>query len=102
MNLDEIKAKKLEEYQKRFQEEVQKAQVGMVKRAALLKYMTKEARERLNRVRLVKPEIVERVELALIQAVQMGQIRDIITDEQLKNILTEVMEKREFKIKKNR
>jgi programmed cell death protein 5 len=64
--------------------------------------MTKEARERLNRVRLVKPEIVERVELALIQAVQMGQIRDIITDEQLKNILTEVMEKREFKIKKNR
>jgi len=102
MNLDEIKAKKLEEYQKRFQEEVQKAQVGMVKRAALLKYMTKEARERLNRVRLVKPEIVERVELALIQAVQMGQIRDIITDDQLKNILTEVMEKREFKIKKNR
>jgi programmed cell death protein 5 len=102
MNLDEIKAKKIEEYQKRFQEEVQKAQVGMVKRAALLKYMTKEARERLNRVRLVKPEIVERVELALIQAVQMGQIRDIITDEQLKNILTEVMEKREFKIKKNR
>ena len=86
--LDEIKAKKMKEYQEAFQ----KQQVKVIKKAALLRYMTKEARERLNRVKLVKPDIAEQVELALLQALQAGQIRERVTEVQLKQILQEIMQ----------
>lgn len=81
--LEDIKARKL-------QEAMQKQQMQIVKKVAALKYMTKEARERLSRVKLVKPEIAEQVEMALIQAIQLGQIRESITDAQLKAILEEI------------
>lgn len=91
--LEEIKQKKL-------QEALQKQQIDMVKKAAAFKFMTKEARERLNRVKAVKPELAEKVELALLQAIQMGQLRDMITDEQMKTILLEVSEKKSYRILK--
>jgi len=81
--LEEIKARKM-------QEALQKQQIQVVKKVATLRYMTKEARERLNRVKLVKPEIAEHVEMALLQAIQLGQIKESITDEQLKKILEEI------------
>lgn len=83
---DDIKAKKMQEYQ----QAIQKQQVQMITKAALLRYMTKDARERLNRVKIVKPAIAEQVELALIQALKLGQIKDRITDVQLKQILEEI------------
>jgi programmed cell death protein 5 len=81
-----IKEKKFQEYQKALQEQ----QVNVVTKVALLRYMTKEARERLNRVKLVKPDTAKQVEMALLQALQAGQIRDRVTDVQLKQILDEI------------
>jgi len=85
----------------KYKEEMQKQQLELVKKAALLKYLSKEARERLNRVKIVKPELAEKVEIALLQAVQMGQLKEIINDAQLKNILSEVSEQKEYRIRRN-
>jgi programmed cell death protein 5 len=81
--LEDIKAKKL-------QDALQKQQMQVVKKVATLRYMTKEARERLSRVKLVKPELAEQVEMALIQAIQLGQIKESISDSQLKTILEQI------------
>jgi programmed cell death protein 5 len=89
MNPDELK---------KYQEQLQQQQAEVFKKAALFKYLTKEARERLNRIKVVRPELAGKVELALLQAVQLGQINGIITDTQLKNILTEVTEKKQMRI----
>ena len=97
--LEELKKKKLQEYQ----EHAQRQQTEVVKKAALLKYLTKEARERLNRVKVGHPELAEKVELALLQAIQLGQLRGMITDQQLRNILEEVtIEKKGFRILKGK
>jgi programmed cell death protein 5 len=82
-----------------YQKLVQKQQIEVIKKAALLRYMTKEARERLNRVKMVKPDVAEKVEIALIQALQMGQIKNRLSDEQLKEILEEVTQTKNFNLK---
>jgi programmed cell death protein 5 len=84
------------------QKDFQKQQAEILKKAFTFKFMTKEARERLNRIRLVKPEIAERVELALMQAIQSGQMREILSDNQLKEILQEVSQKKDFHLKTNK
>ena len=87
-----------EEIQK-YQEELQKQQLELMKKKTLFKFVDKSARERLNRIRTVKPQLAERVEMALIQAIQMGQIKGQISDLQLKRILEEVIqEKKQFRI----
>ena len=84
----------VEEYKK----EIERQQTEALKKAAMLKFMTKRARERLNRVKLVKPEIAEKVENALLQAIQMGQVSGVITESQIIGILNEISEKKKFKI----
>lgn len=90
-----------EELQDKYKEELQRQQIELTKKKMLFKYLEKKARERLNRVRTVKPQLAERVEMALIQAVQTGQIRGQVSDTQLKRILEEVLsEKKNFRIKR--
>lgn len=79
---------------------LEKKQVEILKKIATLKYMTKKARERLNRVKLVKPKLAEKVELALLQAIQTGQIKDRITEQQIIKILDEISERKKFRILK--
>lgn len=82
-----------------YQKIVQQQQIDVIKKAALLRFMTKEARERLNRVKMVKPDVAEKVEMALIQALQMGQITNRLSDEQLKEILEQVIKTKNFNLK---
>jgi len=84
-----------EEELKRYQE---KLQLEAVKKAAMFKFMTKDARERLNRVKVAHPDLAEKVELALMQAIQLGHLNGSITDVQLKNILTEIIDKKKTRI----
>ena len=49
--------------------------------------LTKEAIERLGRIRLVKPQLVEKIENYLIILYQQGRIKERITDKKLKKIL---------------
>ena len=69
------------------------------KRRSDSKFMTKEARERLNRVRIVKPAVAESVELAIMQAIQAGAVKEPITDSHLRSILDQSVKTKEFNIK---
>ncbi|MCS7123725.1 MAG: DNA-binding protein, partial [Candidatus Aenigmarchaeota archaeon] len=62
---------------------------------------TKEAIERLGRVRLVKPEIAERVEAFLIQSYYSGKLKNVIDDNKLKEILIMISkEEKKFRLVK--
>ena len=102
MNLEEIKKKKLEELQSKInqpqnQAELEKQQLDQLKKKLLNKHLTKEAIERLGRVRLAHPSLAEQAELVILQATQTGKI-DLIGDKELKEILTELSSgKKEFR-----
>jgi programmed cell death protein 5 len=82
-------------------EEQEKQQLELLKKQLLTKIFTKDARERLNRVRLAHPQIAEQIELSLLPAAQAGHIQEKIDDQKLKNILKRIQEeKRSFNIKK--
>jgi len=76
----------------------QMAQVEAIKKAIMQKVLTKEARERLNRLRLVKPEIAAQLELYLVQLYQAGKLAAQLSDEQLKSVLEMLLSEKKFKI----
>jgi len=108
-DIEEIRKRKLMELQKRYLEG-QKAQEEAIKQemelqaqldAIMRKILTPDARERLGRVKLVKPELARQVELVLVQLYQAGQIREPIDDAKLKKILAQIdaRTRRDFRIK---
>jgi programmed cell death protein 5 len=108
-DIEEIRKRKLMELQKRYLEQ-QKAQEEAIRQemelqaqldAIMRKILTPEARERLGRVKLVKPELARQVELVLVQLYQAGQIREPIDDDKLKKILAQIdaRTRREFRIR---
>jgi DNA-binding TFAR19-related protein (PDSD5 family) len=64
--------------------------------------LSKEAFERLGRVRSVNPELASQVELYLLQVYQTGKLQDKISDRKMKDILTLLTQskKRDFRIKR--
>lgn len=69
-----------------------------LKKTLLKKILSKQAWERLSRIKLVKADLVAQLELYLIQLYQSGKIKSEISDEQLKMILETLSSKKEFKI----
>ncbi len=68
-------------------------------RDALRKILTPEARERLGRIRLAKPDVAQAVEQQILSLAVSGRLRRQIDDETLRQILERLMpEKREIKI----
>lgn len=63
------------------------ARAEQVKRMLLQNVLDKAARERLNRVRMVKPELASQIELYLIQLYEAGKLKSQMSDGQLKDIL---------------
>lgn len=101
--LDELKKRRLLELQQQQLEKERQAQMQQEleaqKHAVLRQILTPEARERLNRIKIVKPELAEAVELQLIQLAQSGRLGSMLTDEQLKTILKRLTDKqRDIKI----
>ncbi|MFZ8792163.1 MAG: DNA-binding protein [Thermosphaera aggregans] len=87
--LEAIRQRKMMELKKRIEEEqARRAQIEAVMR----KLLTPEARERLNNIRLVKPELAEALEQQIIALAQAGRIPVPVTDEFLKKILSELYE----------
>lgn len=82
------------------EEAEQLQQMEVMKKAVLKKVLSKEATERLGRIKLVKPEIANQLELYLVQLYQSGKIGSMITDEQLKMILEQISTKQKFRILK--
>ena len=72
--------------------------VEEMKKIILRKLMTKDAIERMSRLRLVKQDLATQLELYLVQLYQTGKIGKAITDDQLKLILENLTSRKEFKI----
>jgi programmed cell death protein 5 len=63
------------------------ARAEQMKRTLLQNVLDKAARERMNRVRMVKPELASQIELYLIQLYEAGKLKAQMSDAQLKEIL---------------
>jgi len=95
--LEQLRQKKLAEFQqnaatKQNQEAAQEAQRRDFEAKKLMlmrQILVPEARQRIENIRMVKPDFAERVELTLIQMFQGGQLKGAtpLTDPQLKQIL---------------
>ena len=69
-----------------------------LKKTIMKRILSKEAVERLGRIKLVKPELAAQLELYLLQLYQSGKIKSLISEQQLKLILETIGDKKEFKI----
>ena len=103
--LEAIRQKRLIELRQQLFEEQQKTeqqQASQVQKQSLLReILTSDARQRLNRIKLVKPDFIAQLELQLIQIAQSGRVRLPINDEQLKQMLIQLQSgKRETKFRR--
>lgn len=82
-------------------EEQRRQEIVEAKKNLLRQILTSEARERLNTICMAKPELAEWLENQLIALAQTGRIKSMITDEQFKMILQQIIpKKREISIKR--
>ena len=106
--LENLKKKRLQELQQQAalqeqmeEQEAQKQQFEEQKKAILRTVMTPDARARLGRIKVARPEVAESIENQLIMIAQSGQLKTKINDEQLRMLLSKVIpKKRDIKIKR--
>lgn len=101
--IEEIRQRRMLELRQRLSQEQQRAQlqqqVEATKQAILRRILEPEARQRLNNLKMVKPEYVSQIELQLIQLAQSNKVKTPISDELLKEILTRLQsQRRDIKI----
>ena len=78
----------------------QMEQLEAMKKKLLGQILTKEAYERLGRVRFVSPNLAAQAEVYLLQLYQSGGLNKNITDGQMTEILKLLSERKDFKIRK--
>ncbi len=107
--LDNIRRRKLEQLKQQAAQqqiaEAQQQEFQEKKYQLMRKILSQEGRQRLENIRMVKPQFAEQIELQLIQLLQSGQLRGSIPlpDKAFKKLLEQISSmgrKKEFKIKK--
>jgi programmed cell death protein 5 len=106
--LENLRKKKLEELRRQRQlqesfdeQDEQQKEFQDKKRMILRTILTTEAKERLGRIKVARPEMAEAIENQLIILAQSGQLKTKINDEQLQMLLTRLVpKKRDISIKR--
>jgi programmed cell death protein 5 len=103
--LEELRRRKLSALQHQLTDEQKQAQLQqqleVQKQALLRNILSPEARQRLTNLKMVKPDFTEQLELQLIQLAQQGKLPVPLSDQQLKQILTQLQtRKRETRIRR--
>ena len=106
--LEKLRRKRLQELQQQAalqesleEEELRRQEFEEQKKMILRSILTADARERLGRVKIARPEIAENIENQLILLAQQGQLKNKINDEQLRMLLSKVIpKKRDIKIRR--
>lgn len=108
-DLENIRRRKLEEIrQQAAQQQIAKSQQReFVEKKYLImrNVLSQEARQRLENIRMVKPQFAEQIEVQLIQLFQSGRLRGAtpLPDKAFKKLLEQITssgKKKEFNIKK--
>ena len=104
--LEALRRKKLQELQQQAaQQQMSQAQEQDFKGKKYLlmrKILSVEGRQRLENIRIVKPEFAQQIELQLIQLFQAGKLRGAtpLPDQAFKKLLEQITgKKKDFKIK---
>jgi programmed cell death protein 5 len=106
--LDKIRKKKLQDLQQQLstedtleEQEQQKKEFEEQKKQILRSILTTKARERLGRIKIARPEMVESIENQLILLAQSGRLKNKINDEELRMLLSKMIpKKRDIKIRR--
>lgn len=78
----------------------QAAQAEEMKQQLLRAILSREAAERLARVRLVNPNLAAQAELYLMTVAQQGKLREPLSDQQIREVLQLLSQKREPSIRR--
>jgi programmed cell death protein 5 len=82
-------------------DERETAERKAMKEGLLRMALTSEARQRLTNVKMVKPDLAASIEEYVVQLASGGKLKSAIDDEQLKQMLLSLQEKkREIKIRR--
>jgi len=105
--LDELREQRLEELREKQDDgeaearEERRQQAEAQKQAILKQYLTDGARQRLNTVRMSKPQFAEQVEQQLVSLAGSGRLGDRIDEDQMKDLLQEMSpDSKSFDIKR--
>jgi programmed cell death protein 5 len=83
------------------QPDKQAAESKAMREAALRMTLTSEARQRLANVKMVRPDLASSIEEYVIQLASSGKLRKPVDDEQVKQMLVALQEKkREINIRR--
>lgn len=100
--LEVLKKKRLQELQQQQmfseamadQQDTQRKEFDEQRQMVLRAILTTEARERLGRIKIARPEIVENIENQLINLAQSGRLQAKINDAQLRDLLARIIPKK--------
>jgi programmed cell death protein 5 len=96
--LDQLRRRKLSTLQRQAADEQKndqmQRQLEAQKESLLRSMLSPEARQRLNNLKMVKPEFTEQLELQLIQLAQQGKIPVPLPDGQLRQILVQLQSRK--------
>jgi len=110
-DIEELREERLEQLKQRQQggggqdaeeaRQAQQEQADAQKKAVLRQNVTDEARQRLNSVKMSKPDFGERVEQQVFALARSGRLGDKIDDDQMRKLLTELKpDRKSFDIKR--